>query len=97
MKIPKSINILGHDYKVVWVEPKKMEQNVAGTCSFPDRAIRLSKDLKGEMLWLVFLHECRHAFHYESGHTQIIHPQVQELDCESFASFVSSLKKQGVI
>jgi hypothetical protein len=68
-----------------------------GMCKFPDRLIVLSKELKGELLHLVFWHECRHAYHFENGDTQILHPQVQEKDCEQFASFVSSLKKQGVL
>jgi hypothetical protein len=97
MKLKKSVNILGHEYKVFVLPPSKMPANVAGLCEYPQRTIKLSSELKGEMLWLVLLHECRHAFHYEGGMTQIIHPQVQEIDCESFASFVSSLKKQGVI
>lgn len=97
MKLKSSVNILGHDYKVKRVNQTTLPENAIGLCKFPQREILLSKDLKGELLFLVFLHECRHAYHWESGDTQILHPQVQEKDCESFASFVSSLKKQGVL
>jgi len=97
MKIKKSVNILGHEYKVKIVDSKYLPDNTVGLCRFPDRIILLSKDLKGEMLQLVFWHECRHAYHFENGDTQILHPQVQEKDCEQFASFVSSLKKQGLL
>lgn len=97
MKIKNKINILGHDYKVAIVDQSKLPENAVGLTRFPDRLILLSKDLKGEMLKLVFWHECRHAYHFENGDTQILHPQVQEKDCEQFASFVSSLKKQGAL
>jgi hypothetical protein len=97
MKVPKSVNILGHVYQVKRTPQKKLPENTYGLCEFPTRVIKIANELHGELAWLIFLHECRHAYHWEFGFTQIMHPQVQELDCESFASFVLSLKKQGVL
>lgn len=97
MKIKKSVNILGHEYKIKMVEQKALPEPAVGMCKFPERVILLSKELTGELLKLVFWHECRHAYHFENGDTQILHPQVQEKDCEQFASFISSLKKQGAL
>jgi hypothetical protein len=94
MKIRRSVNILGHDYKV---KREPLGGNVAGVTRFPERTIALEKTLKGETLTLTFLHEIWHAYQYENGDMQIMHPQVQEKSCDQFASFIISLKKQKVI
>ena len=93
--IPKSVNILGHTYKIVMT--LDLKGNEAGVTQFPQRIIKLHKKLTGEMLWLTFLHEIKHAYDFENGDTQLFHPQVQEKQCEQFASFISSLQKQGVL
>jgi hypothetical protein len=93
----KSVNVLGHDYKITRVSSAKLPINVSAICKLPEREILLDSELKGTMLELVLLHELRHAYHFESGDTQILDHQAQEKDCEQFASFVTSLKKQGVL
>lgn len=87
--IPKTINILGHDWTIEFVDQKKMQGSI-GSTHFPSRKIILSKDLKGSMLRMTFLHEFWHARQFESGWTQIMEPQAMELDCESFASIMTS-------
>jgi hypothetical protein len=96
-KIPKQVNILGHVYKVITVKEETLPQGSGAECSFPDRIIRISDSLKGELKWLIFLHEVRHGYHFENGSTQIMHAQVQEMDCEQFASLISSLQKQNIL
>jgi len=95
VKIPKAVNILGHNYKIIMTEDLK--QNEAGVTLFPQRIIKLHRKLKGDMLWLTFLHEIKHAYDFENGDTQLFHAQVQEKQCEQFASFITSLQKQGVL
>ena len=99
MRIPKVVNILGHDYKVIWVDPSKLLAGRIAECEFPTRVIRMSLEIKSSkyMAWICFLHETKHAQQYESGLSQILDSQAMELDAESFVSFITSLKKQRVI
>ncbi len=96
-KIPRTVNVLGHDYQVRLVKPASLGGNTVGRCHHPKRLIEISNELSKEERWLIFLHEIRHAYQFESGDTQIMQSQTQEKDCEQFASFVSSLQKQGVL
>jgi len=93
----KIINILGHDYKVTKVPQKRLGEGVIGLCIFESKQILLLNSLTGELLYRTLLHELRHAFQYESGFTQLLHPQSQEIDCEQFASFIVSLKRQRIV
>ena len=99
MKIPKSVNILGHEYKVARVDPVKMTTKAvqAGECEWPTRKILISNELAGELAYIVFLHEVWHGVQFESGDTQILHDQVIEKHCDRFASVIRSLQKQKVI
>ncbi len=94
-KIPKSVNVCGHVYKVQI--SKKLDADVAGLTTFPTRLIEFSAELEGELRWLTFLHELKHAFDFENGDSQLMHEQTAEKSCEQFASFISSLQKQGVL
>jgi hypothetical protein len=91
----KVINVLGHDYKIEIVPQSKLLGGRSGECEWPTRIIRLSKELKGEMLFIAFWHEVWHASQFESGDMQILHDQVQEKHADRFASMMSSFKKQG--
>lgn len=97
MKIPKSVNVLGHVYPVQIVTEKSLGGEIAGITLFPQRVIKLNKQLVGELRWLTFLHELKHAYDFENGDTQIFDAQAAEKSCESFASFIRSLQKQGVL
>ena len=110
MKIPKSVNINGHNYKVIITTSDKflsgkhkighveiLSSGAMGECEFPTRIIRLNKEIKGDLLYYTFLHEIRHGFQFEMGWPQLLSPQVMEIDCETFVSFAMSLKKQGIV
>jgi hypothetical protein len=97
MKIPKSVNIMGHEYRIKRLPQDKMPQNRMGECEWPSRVITLSKELTGELAYSVFLHEVWHGVQFESGDTQILHDQVCEKHCDRFASIIRSLQKQKVI
>jgi hypothetical protein len=98
MKIPKVVNILGHDYKVIWTDQSKLEP-AHGRCEYPTRVIRLSKDIKSskELAWLYFLHEIHHGRQFENGDMQFLDPQTIEAHADAFASMVVSLQKQGIL
>ncbi len=97
MKIPKRVNICGHVYSVSIVPASKLGNGEAGVMRYPQRQILIAKELSQEIRWLTFLHEINHAKQYETGMTQIFGKQLCETDCEQFASFISSLQKQGVL
>jgi hypothetical protein len=98
VKLPKSVNVLGHDYSVTIVDQKKLPSpSTSAICRYPQREIWICKDLGKELRWLNFLHELRHAFQFEAGLTQILTAQMCEVDCEQFASFIQSLQNQKVI
>lgn len=98
-KIPKSVNILGHDYSVSFVDQMKMMGLHKGECIYPDRKINISNSVKSnkEWAWTYFLHELKHGHQFESGMMQILDTQAAELDADSFASLIVSLQKQGIL
>jgi hypothetical protein len=97
-RIPKSVNVLGHVYKVQWVHQAKLGDHRAHV-EYPTRIIRMDNELNKNpyYAWLYFLHEVRHAYQFESGMTQLLGQQAMELDADGFASFVASLKSQGIV
>jgi hypothetical protein len=111
MKLKKAYNVMGQWYKVVLVDTKGMragrvkKSNVQllangslGECEFPTRVIRLNKELiDGKLLEYTLRHELRHAYQFEMGWPQIMGAQLLEIDCESFVSFVGSMKEQGAL
>lgn len=96
-KIPKVVNVLGHEYTVELVPASSLGRNTAGLTTYPARKIELDESYTGELVWLVFLHELKHAYDYECGLTQIFTPRELEKECDAFASFISSLQKQGIL
>lgn len=96
-KIPKVVNIFGHEYKVRIVASSKLGAGQAGVVQFPQRVILIAKEMGHEIRWLTFLHELNHARQFEMGLTQVFGSQLAETDCEQFASLISSLQKQGVL
>lgn len=97
MKMKNSVNILGHDYSVKLVPAAKIGPNVAGLTKFPSREILIAKELDKEMRFITLLHEIWHGVQFENGDMQILQHQSQEKACDQFASFIMSLKKQGVL
>lgn len=109
MRIPKTVNISGHEYSVkivsggqfVGATQKRslqiLSNGTMGECEFPTRVIRINKAVTGPLRYMVFLHEVRHGYQFENGWAQLMGPQAMELDCEQFVSFILSLKKQRLL
>ena len=91
------INVLGHKWSVEYVLEKKLPVGASGLCIFQSRQILILSALPSILAKLTLLHELRHAMQFECGLTNILDNQALELDADSFASFVMSLKKQKVI
>lgn len=98
--IPKSVNVLGHTYRVQFMPREKINpDHRSGECQWPERIIRIATEIRSnkKYAWLVFLHEIRHAYQYEAGDMQILSSQATEKDADGFASFIASLKRQRVL
>jgi len=96
-KLPKKVNVLGHDWKVEVVHPRVFEDKRLGEAEYPKRIIRIGKHTPLDMRWPIFLHELKHAYDYESGMCQILDRQAEEIQADNFATFIMSLQKQGVL
>ena len=94
--IPTVINVLGHDYRVEFVKPRELGKKSVGECLHSKRVIRLSNKLEGDYLLETLDHELEHAWHFESGEENLYTSKEIEKKCDAFASFRSSLRKQGV-
>lgn len=97
MKIPKKVNIGGHDYAIRIVPQEKLHPAHAGECDFEKKEIRIWKELDKATRHRVLLHEIRHAHHHETGLMQVLQAQAMEMDCDAFASLLLSLKNQRII
>lgn len=100
--VPKKVNVLGHDYRVVWVSPEAIKTpGAAAEMEWPARIIRIDRLYRSKrnakVAWLYLMHEIKHAHQFESGMYQLLDKQALELDADGFSSFISSLKNQGVI
>lgn len=94
-KLPKSVNICGHVFPIKQV--RELSKNVAAEFDPVAEEIRIAVDQPIKEKWRSLLHEIRHAHQYEMGLMQVLHAQALEIDCDSFASLILSLKKQGVL
>ena len=73
MKIPKSIKVAGHDYKVFFDDKYLNKRNLFGQCDFVSQKIRLSKKYEKRTrtksdISRTFVHEIIHAIdgHYNN-------------------------------
>lgn len=92
----RDINILGHSYKVFAVSADLLPSNTDGIMHWPERVIHVNDALHGEHRFVTIMHEVEHGRQYESGDINVYSDKEQERRCDAFASFVSSLKRQGV-
>lgn len=62
MRIPKTLNICGHDYKIVWKDGL-FEGNTEcwGVCDSEKNIIYLRKGMNNSQQQEILLHECIHA------------------------------------
>ncbi len=61
MKIPKSIKVGGHTYKIVWDEHLWHEENIHGQADYVNHTITLDPYGHSEMIAVVFIHEVLHV------------------------------------
>jgi hypothetical protein len=96
-KLPKMVNILGHNIPIKLVAECELEpENAAEFCPV-EQSIKIMKTLPVEVQWRLLFHEIRHVHQFHSGLMQILDRQALEMDCDSFASIIISLKQQKII
>jgi len=61
MKIPKTLKIGGHIYKIKMVDSSELEGFVGGVHRFKDNLIKIDKDLADSQKISCFFHELLHA------------------------------------
>lgn len=91
MKLPRYVEIQGKRWTVSLVPPDELTLGGMGEIDSDERTIKVSCELSREDQTHVFLHELRHAHHHETKFDEILDPQAEELDCENFASLLTSL------
>ncbi len=69
MNKPKTISILGIEYKIKYKRASRMD-GCDGSAHFSDREIHILSSLKGEQLKSTLLHEAIHVILYSSGISQ---------------------------
>ena len=101
LTIPRSFQIKGKKWLIKFVEPEHHELmdeggEYSGSTNIEERVIYLSKELRGEELEMVMMHELKHAALFES-HLQNVHDMSQdteEIICETFADLVVCVLKK---
>jgi Zn-dependent peptidase ImmA (M78 family) len=91
MKIPKKINIKGRPYKILFIKGLIEKQHAMGICCETKKEIHLDSKLKDEDLKATLLHEIGHAIMFETGLTQCLSHDIQEIVTENFSNVIIDL------
>ena len=92
MRLPKSVNVCGHTYKIIVRKDGTLKiPNAWGTCSPSKKEIEINAAIPKDRIVRVLLHEIRHAYQTESGLSQLLCDELAEVDAEGFASLVTSI------
>lgn len=91
--IPKSVQILNHKYSIKLAKHLARDQGIEGVCNGNTKAILIDADLDKNETLECLMHEIIHAYQFESGFSQVLDRQAQELLAEGFASFICAILK----
>jgi len=81
---PTALNVFGKTYRI---EYKPLE-DVDGECHNKKALIEVDETLQGKDLAQTLLHEAFHAVFHRLGYSQAVHHDIEELMCDSFATFL---------
>lgn len=81
---PQVINVFGKSYKI---EYKEMDE-LHGECHNTRATIEIEQSQEGKELIHTLLHEYFHAVIYRVGLGQVLHGDIEEIICETFATFL---------
>lgn len=93
-RLPKSIDVLGTEYRVTRITGLSARDGIEGFCSASEYIIALDAKLKGKYLKRIFFHEVGHAFSYECGLFDALNSnEACEMFCQSFSALICQLMK----
>lgn len=87
MKLPKSVTVFGHRYKVK-AEKDLCRQGAYGMCDRLKKIIHIDADLKGDPLYHTLIHELGHALFDRIGICQGISSDLEEVIVENVATMI---------
>lgn len=81
---PQVINVFGKTYRI---EYKPLE-DIDGECHNKKALIEIDESLQGRDLAQTILHESFHALFHRLSLSQVVHHDVEEIICDTFATFI---------
>lgn len=91
MKIPKEIYVKGQHYEIIKVKELSETDGSDGETSEHDKTIKYCSKLNNDKLKRAILHEIGHAIQYETGISQALSEEMQEVVTENFANVIVDL------
>jgi len=94
MKWPKQVHVLGVKYSVRYESGLAARDGLEGYCAPAKYLIVIDRDLLKDEAYALrtMYHEYAHAFAIESGLHETLSPDALEQFCQTFSSFICSLK-----
>lgn len=90
MKIPKSVNICGVEYTIVYKNRIVLKGLVCdGLCDSSKRQIQINAYVPKDRKFQIFLHECFHAVLYECGIT-MLNDDIEECVVDALSKWVDN-------
>lgn len=100
--IPKKVSILGEIIEIKQVSEESFKQYTAkgeeilGLALLLERKILILSTIPETQKKNVLAHEIFHFMLYQSGASQSISPEIEEVLCQTFSKLYFQLKNQGV-
>ena len=86
VKIPKSIWVKGQEYTIA--KSSELDEDIEGNTCNITKHINISTTSKDDELKRCLLHEIGHAIQYETGISQALSTEMQEVVTENFANVI---------
>lgn len=95
MRIPKSVDVLGETYKVIFIKGLSEKQGLDGYADPENYVIALDARLKKipRVLKRVYLHEVAHCFAFESGLAESLSRDACEMFCQNLSGMICQLTR----
>lgn len=91
---PKSITILGREFKIVVKNDVVHDgKRVGGTCDFHNKEIEVAETIYPNEKFTILVHESTHAFLEITGINQRLTDKEEETYCQLIAAFVEDIVK----
>lgn len=71
----------------------ELDEETAGVCDTDLKTITIANDLSEDQMKHTMMHELLHAYMHESGVTQVINEDAEELIAQSLSGFLNGILK----